>query len=72
MTKKNLNTLIRLRGVKILTIRRMLLRKRGVTRKELLTVLGWKAISVPAMARASGLKLTRKKVLGTPTRYFGK
>jgi Protein of unknown function (DUF3489) len=51
-------------------IARMLQRPQGVTRRELLDALGWKAISVQADARQCGLILRTKKQNGVMV-YFG-
>lgn len=49
---------------------KLLARTGGATAKDLLTATGWPTISVPAVARASGLKL-RKVKEGRTTTYFG-
>lgn len=59
------------RGDKTLEIKRLLLRKNGCTRKDVLASTGWKAVSMQAMAKACGLKLRQEKVKGTPISYFG-
>lgn len=48
----------------------LLRRPEGCTSKDILDVTGWPAVSVPAIARASGLTLTQKKD-GRVTTYFG-
>jgi hypothetical protein len=59
------------RGGKTLEIKRLLLRKNGCTRKDVLAATGWVAVSMQAMAKACGLKLRQEKVKGTPISYFG-
>lgn len=49
----------------------LLRRPEGCTAREILDVTGWPAVSVPAVAKASGLTLTQKKD-GRVTTYFGK
>lgn len=49
----------------------LLQREDGVTTRELLDATGWPAISVPAVAKASGLTLRKEKREGQPTLYFG-
>jgi Protein of unknown function (DUF3489) len=49
----------------------LLQRKSGCTTAEILKTTGWPAVSVPAQARAVGLKLRKEKVKGEPTRYYG-
>lgn len=49
----------------------LLKRKSGCTAAEILKATGWPAVSVPAMAKAAGLKLRKEKEKGSPTRYFG-
>jgi hypothetical protein len=44
--------------------------KRGCTSEEVLRVTGWKAISMPAMAKKLGLKLRIEKGV-KPFRYYG-
>jgi len=48
----------------------LLTRPAGCTGRELLDATGWPAISVPATAKASGLKLRKEKV-GKVTTYYG-
>lgn len=60
------------RGEKTLEVRRLLLRKSGVTRAEILAATGWPSVSVQAMAKNCGLKLTKTKEKGSVTSYFGK
>ena len=59
------------RGEKTLEIARLLQRKNGVTRAEILEYTGWPSVSVQAMAKAAGLKLSKSKEKGSPTSYFG-
>jgi hypothetical protein len=49
----------------------LLTRKEGCTTRDLLTACAWPAISVPATAKAAGLKLRKEKTKGSPTVYFG-
>jgi hypothetical protein len=44
--------------------------RRGVTAKAMLKALGWTAISMPALAKSSGMKLEKTKT-GRVTRYKG-
>jgi hypothetical protein len=48
----------------------LLTRAGGCTSRDLLDATGWPAISVPATAKASGLKLRKEKV-GKVTTYYG-
>lgn len=48
----------------------LLTRASGCTSRDLLDATGWPAISVPATAKASGLKLRKEKV-GKVTTYYG-
>lgn len=50
----------------------LLTRDEGATLKEILGATGWPSISIPQLAAASNLVLTKEKVKGSPTRYFGK
>jgi hypothetical protein len=59
------------RGVKMQYIHALLVRKSGCTSKEVLAATGWTAVSMPAMAKACGLKLRKEKEQGSVTRYFG-
>lgn len=59
------------RGVKSGEVKRLLLRKGGCTRKEILETTGWPTVSVQAMAKSAGLKLRVEKVKGKPMQYFG-
>jgi hypothetical protein len=49
----------------------LLRRPQGCTSREILDATGWPAVSVPAIAKASGLTLTQQKD-GRTTTYFGK
>ncbi len=49
----------------------LLTRPEGTTTREILDATGWPAVSVPAVAKASGLELRKEKVDGV-TRYYGK
>lgn len=59
------------RGEKTMEIKRLLMRKNGCNRKEILEATGWVAVSVQAMAKACGLKLRQEKEKGKPIQYFG-
>jgi hypothetical protein len=59
------------RGDKTLAVKKLLLRKNGCTRKEILEMTGWPSISVQAISRNCKLKLRKEKVAGEPTKYFG-
>lgn len=48
----------------------LLTREGGCTTKDILEATGWPAVSVPAIAKASGLTLRQEKD-GRTTRYFG-
>lgn len=63
------------RGEKMQGIARLLQRKNGCTAAEVLELTGWPAVSMPAMAKACGLKLKKEKIkIGEDrvrTHYFG-
>ena len=59
------------RGEKTLMVKALLERKSGCTSAEVLEKTGWPAVSMPAIAKAAGLKLRKEKEKGKPTRYFG-
>ena len=61
------------RGEKMKKIAAMLQRKNGCTAAEVLEATGWPSVSMPAMAKACNLKLTKEKEKGSgkPTRYYG-
>jgi hypothetical protein len=59
------------RGEKTKEIGRLLQRKNGCTTEEILELTGWPAVSVPAMAKACGLKLRKERQPGERTRYWG-
>ena len=61
------------RGEKTKEIARLLQRKTGCTAAEVLEATGWPSVSMPAMAKACGLKLRKEKVKGSGerTHYFG-
>lgn len=48
----------------------LLARKEGCTRSDALKATGWPSISLPATAKAAGVKLKREKAKGQPTRYY--
>lgn len=60
------------KGSKTEIVKKLLSRASGCTSKEILEATGWPSVSVPAMSKACGLKLTKEKLEGKPTRYFGK
>jgi hypothetical protein len=47
----------------------MLQRASGCTRKQVLEVTGWKAVSMQAQAKAAGVRLKMQKVEGKPIVY---
>lgn len=49
---------------------RLLTNANGATTRDILDLTGWPAVSVPALAKASGLTLRKEKVDGR-TRYYG-
>jgi hypothetical protein len=49
----------------------LLKRSGGCTTADILEATGWPSVSVPAMAKAAGLRLRKEKVKGSPTQYFG-
>jgi len=58
-------------GTKTALIADLLRRKQGCTAKEVMEAAKWPSVSMPAQAKACGLKLRKEKVPGEPTRYFG-
>lgn len=58
-------------GSKTEIVAKLLQRASGCTGAEILEATGWPTVSVPAMAKAAGLKLKKEKEKGSPTRYFG-
>jgi hypothetical protein len=48
----------------------LLQREGGCTRAEALKVSGWPSVSMPAVAKAAGLRLRRSKRKGEPIRYY--
>jgi len=50
---------------------RLLKRKGGCTRTDILAATGWTQVSVPAMAEACGLTLRQERTKGELTRYWG-
>lgn len=59
------------RGEKTLAVKKLLERKSGCTRKDILDLTGWPAVSVQTMAKAAGLKLRKEKEKGKATVYYG-
>lgn len=49
----------------------LLLDPKGCTTADILKATGWPSVSVPAQAKAVGLKLRKEKKPGEVTRYFG-
>jgi hypothetical protein len=58
-------------GSKTAEVGRLLRRKNGCTTADILEATGWKAVSVPAMAKHLDLRLRKEKEQGSVTRYFG-
>ena len=57
------------RELRVELVRRLLRKRSGTTRAEVIKKTGWSAVSMQAAARSAGLKL---KIKGTnPMRYFG-
>jgi hypothetical protein len=56
---------------KLQAVAALLRRAKGCTAAECMAATGWPSISMPAMAKAAGLKLKKEKVKGSPIRYFG-
>ena len=59
------------KGSKTEIVANLLKRKNGCTAAEVLAATEWPAVSMPAIAKAAGLKLRKDKVKGEVTRYFG-
>ncbi len=64
------------RGEKVLKVKALLERKSGCTANDVKAATGWPSVSMPAMAKACGLKLRSEKVASTKdvrahTRYYG-
>jgi hypothetical protein len=57
-------------GSKTNTVHDLLLRKSGCTMADIQEATGWRTLSIPAVAKAAKLKLSKEKVAGSPTRYF--
>lgn len=53
-------------------VSRLLQRKNGATRAEILEATGWPTVSVQALAKNCGLELSQEKEKGSTTRYFGR
>lgn len=58
------------RGAKTAKIMALLKRKEGCTVKDVLRATQWPSISMPATAKAAGIKLRKEKKKGEPTRYY--
>jgi hypothetical protein len=58
-------------GSKLHAVAALLKRAKGCTAAECMAATGWPSISMPAMAKAAGLKLKKVKEKGEPTRYWG-
>jgi|SRR5579864_6593648 len=58
-------------GSKTAEVGRLLKRKGGCTRTDILAATGWTQVSVPAMAAACGLTLRQERAKGELTRYWG-
>lgn len=59
------------KGSKTEIVAKLLTRESGCTSADVLKATSWPAVSMPAMAKACGLKLRKEKVKGEPTRYYG-
>lgn len=59
-------------GSKTAEVARLLARAGGCTAAEVLKATGWPSVSMPALAKNIGVKLTKKKEKGSVTQYFGK
>lgn len=64
------------RGEKVLKVKALLERKSGCTANDVKAATGWPAVSMPAMAKACGLKLRKEQIEGTKDvrahfRYYG-
>jgi hypothetical protein len=70
-TKKSNGASTGARGEKTLKVKALLERKSGCTSADVKEATGWPAVSMPAMAKACGLKLRIEKVKGKPKQYFG-
>ena len=57
------------RGTKAHRIGEMLLRPEGVTGREIMAEMNWPSVSVPAQARAAGLRVVSQR-MGREVRYF--
>lgn len=57
-------------GSKRAIVADLLLRKDGVTAKEILAATGWKALNIPGTAKSLGIKLRQVKE-GRTTTYYG-
>lgn len=51
-------------------VAKLLKRKNGCTGKDVKQATGWPSVSMPALAKSCGLKLTKEKT-GSVTRYYG-
>lgn len=58
------------RGAKTAKVMALLKRKEGCTVKDVLKATQWPSISMPATAKAAGIKLRKEKKKGEPTRYY--
>jgi hypothetical protein len=58
-------------GSKTAIIHGLLSRKSGCTAAEVLAATGWPSVSMPAMAKACGLKLRKDKEKGQLTQFYG-
>jgi hypothetical protein len=59
------------KGSKMEVLYRMLIRKSGCTRAQVLSETGWKAVSLQQIATGLGLKLRQEKEKGSVTTYWG-
>lgn len=58
-------------GSKRETVVGLLKRSGGCTRADVLAATGWPSVSLPSIAKASGLTLRKEKSEGQQTRYWG-
>lgn len=69
-SKSNARTPVKDKGTKLGKIGELLARKEGCTTADVLKATGWPAVSMPASAKALGIKLKKEKKPGDATRYY--